>query len=159
MQEFVDEVADGATVLRGRCLPYGEGITYWPRAEAIGELLGGGGRGHDGSVAALAELVPGASFKAGLIGELISAGARARRGGTRDGRGNVVGRAQALRGARAASLVLVLNDLQWAEPTFIDLVGDLAEPRDAPILGVCMAHQELFDHQPGWGGGKLDATS
>ena len=161
VQEFVDGVADGATVLRGRCLPYGEGITYWPLTEAVRELLGtGGAPGEERSVDALAELVPG-ERKAGLIGELISQALGL--GGTAGATGEATSWAvrklfEAL--AQHRPLVVVFDDLQWAEPTFIDLVGDLADlSRDAPILVLCMARPELFDHHPGWGGGKLNATS
>ena len=40
VQEFLDELAGRALVVRGRCLPYGEGITYWPLAEAVKEAVG-----------------------------------------------------------------------------------------------------------------------
>ena len=148
-------------MLRGRCLPYGEGITYWPLTEAVRELLGtGGAPGEERSVDALAELVPG-ELKAGLIGELISQALGL--GGTAGATGEATSWAvrklfEAL--AQRRPLVVVFDDLQWAEPTFIDLVGDLADlSRDAPILVLCMARPELFDHHPGWGGGKLNATS
>ena len=56
--------------------------------------------------------------------------------------------------------VVVLDDLQWAEPTFLDLVEHVADlSRDAPIFLLCVARTELLDARPGWGGGKLNATS
>ena len=57
-------------------------------------------------------------------------------------------------------LVFSIDDLQWAEPTFLDLVGHVADfARDAPILLACMARPELLDDHPAWAGGKLNATS
>ena len=62
--------------------------------------------------------------------------------------------------ARRRPLVLVVDDLQWAEPTFIDLIEHVADwTRDAPLLLLIMARNELLDTRPGWGGGKLNATT
>ena len=64
--------------------------------------------------------------------------------------------------ARAAERpqVVVIDDLQWAEPVFIDLVEHVADfSRDAPIFLLCVARMELLELRPGWGGGKLNATS
>ena len=57
-------------------------------------------------------------------------------------------------------VVFVIDDLQWAEPTFLELVEYVADlAQDAPIFLVCMARPELLDDHPVWGGGKLNATS
>jgi class 3 adenylate cyclase len=57
-------------------------------------------------------------------------------------------------------LVLVLDDLQWAEGPLLDLVEHVADwSRDAPIFLLCIARPELLDLRPGWGGGKVNATS
>jgi class 3 adenylate cyclase/tetratricopeptide (TPR) repeat protein len=64
--------------------------------------------------------------------------------------------------SRAAEqpLVVVFDDLQWAEPTFLDLVEHVADSaRDAPLVLLCVARPELLDVRPAWGGGKLNATS
>ena len=62
--------------------------------------------------------------------------------------------------ARERPLVVVFDDLHWAEPTLLDLVEHIADwCRDAPILLICLARPELLDDRPGWGGGKLNATS
>jgi predicted ATPase len=56
--------------------------------------------------------------------------------------------------------VVVFDDLQWAEPTFLDLIEHVADlSRGAPIVLLCLARPELLDVRPGWGGGKLNATS
>jgi class 3 adenylate cyclase len=57
-------------------------------------------------------------------------------------------------------LVLVLDDLHWAEPPLLDLVEHVCDwSRGAPIFLLCIARPELLDIRPGWGGGKLNATS
>jgi len=62
--------------------------------------------------------------------------------------------------ARDRLLVLVLDDLHWAEPTLLDVVEQVAGwSRDAPILLLCVARSELLEQRPTWGGGKLNATS
>ncbi len=60
----------------------------------------------------------------------------------------------------SAPVVCVFDDLHWAEPTFLDLVDHVADwSRDAPILLVCIARQELLDRRLTWAGGKLNATT
>ena len=121
VRELEDRV--DATLLAGRCLPYGEGITYWP----------------------LAEIEP-------LAGEIDFAA----------NRDEIALQTRRIleRMARERPLVLVFDDLQWAEPTFLDLVDHVTDlARDAPLLLLCVARPELLDHRPGWGGGKLNATT
>ena len=54
--------------------------------------------------------------------------------------------------AREHPVVLVLDDVHWAEPALLDLVEHLAERADGPLLLLCMARPELLDARPGWGG-------
>ena len=62
--------------------------------------------------------------------------------------------------AAARPQILVLDDIQWAEPLFLDLIEHIADwSRDAPILLLCIARPELLELRPGWGGGKLNATT
>src|SRR6266540_2748892 len=150
-QELVDGVGDGATILTGRCLPYGEGITYWPLIEMFRTL----GAGTD--VAQLLEgvenartIVNGAFGAIGIV-----------EGGAVDPEEtfwSVRKLFEAL--AREQPLVVLLDDLHWGEPTFLDLVEHVADwSRDAPILLLCLARAELLDARPSWGGGKHNATS
>ena len=61
--------------------------------------------------------------------------------------------------AERRPLVVVLDDLQWAEATFLDLVEHVADlARGAPLLLLCLARPELLDARRGWAGGKLNAT-
>ena len=133
-QEFLAEI--DATVVSARCLSYGEGITYWPAVEIVKQLLGTE-PAEDPAVAALLGHGQAATDE-------IAFGVRK------------------LLEARAAErpLVVLLDDLHWGEPAFLDLVEQVADlSRDAPILLVCLARPELLDRRPGWSGGKLNATS
>ena len=54
----------------------------------------------------------------------------------------------------------MFDDIQWAEPKFLDLIEHVADlSRDAPILLLCMARPDLLDRRPTWAGGKLNATN
>jgi predicted ATPase len=62
--------------------------------------------------------------------------------------------------AAARPLVAVFDDLHWAEPTFLDLLEQLAETtHEGPILLVAVARPELLDRRPGWAGGRPNAVS
>jgi class 3 adenylate cyclase len=137
--EFVDGMA-GARVVRGRCLSYGEGITYWPVVEVIKQLD------------ALPSDAYAASALQSLLGESqVPASAKEIAWGFRK-----LMEEQALE----SSLVVVFDDLHWGEETFLDLVEHVADlSRDAPLLLLCMARPELLERRPGWGGGKWNATT
>ena len=124
--DFLERVGDAADVLRGRCLSYGEGITYWPLVEILI------------SIGIEPDSIIGTSPPETQLAFRRLLEARA------------VERPQ----------VVVIDDLQWAEPVFVDLVEHVADmSRDAQIFLLCIARTELLDVRPGWGGGKLNATS
>jgi predicted ATPase/class 3 adenylate cyclase len=151
--EFGGAVSGGATMLAGRALPYGEGITFWPLAEIVREL------GSEERHANVARVLEGEE-DGGVVAERIAAAI---------GRSDTPGTAEetfwatrklfeAL--AKQRPLVVVFEDIHWAEPTFLDLVEHVAEwSRDAPILLLCLARPELLEVRPAWGGGKRNATS
>ena len=61
---------------------------------------------------------------------------------------------------RTRPLVVVFDDIHWAEPPLLDLIEHLADwTRDAPMLLLCVARPELLERRPGWGGGKMNATT
>jgi class 3 adenylate cyclase len=160
INEFLSTLEDEATVVRGRCLSYGEGITYWPIGEIVREVAGIGGASADpaadiGRVRALLRDREDADRIAELVGQAI--------GLTRgESAGDETPWAiRSLLEALAAErpLVAVLDDLQWAQAPMLDLVEHVADwSRDAPILLVVLARQELLDARPSWGGGKRSAT-
>jgi class 3 adenylate cyclase/predicted ATPase len=137
--EFIAGRGEAAFVT-GRCLPYGEGITYWPLVEIVKQLAGDDAR-------SVASLVP-------EDGELVAQGIVA-----------VVGQSdsavspeetfwavrklfEAL--ARDRALIVLLEDLEWAEPTLLDLVEYLVGVASAPILLLAVARPDLLERRPSW---------
>jgi class 3 adenylate cyclase/tetratricopeptide (TPR) repeat protein len=124
--DFVERIDGSADVLRGRCLSYGEGITYWPLVEMLVPL-----EIDPDTIIASTPQETRVSFR-----KLLEARAEER------------------------PQVVVVDDLQWAEPVFVDLVEHVADlSRGAPIFLLCIARTELLDGRPDWGGGKLNASS
>jgi class 3 adenylate cyclase/tetratricopeptide (TPR) repeat protein len=153
--EFLARLVGVAAVAQGRCLSYGEGITYWAMAEAVKALAGI--READSPDRIRERLAALAGVDAiDEVGSLLGlAGARAR---IEDAR--VALRHMLAAAARERPLVLVLDDIQWAGPELLDLIDHLADwLTEAPVLFVCMARPDLLDEHPGWGGGKLNATT
>jgi class 3 adenylate cyclase/tetratricopeptide (TPR) repeat protein len=124
--DFLERVDDSADILRGRCLSYGEGITYWPLVEIL--------------------------IAIGVEPDSVI--------GTSPPETQLAFRRLLERRAAERPQVVLVDDLQWAEPVFIDLVEHVADlSRDAPIFLLCVARTELLDVRPDWGGGKMNATS
>ena len=160
-QEFAREVAAEATVLHGRCLPYGDGITYWPLLEVVRDIVeGDGSTNAELTKESIAALIPD-DERADVIADLI-ADALGLAGTNAAGPEQTFWAVRRLfeSVARTRPLTVVFDDVQWAEPTFIDLIDYVAaHTRDAPLLLLCVARPELFDVSPDWGGGKRDATT
>jgi hypothetical protein len=123
----------GNTALWGRCLSYGEGITYWPLREVLEHADQSDER--DAVLDALdAETPPPAPEIAWRFRQFCEACARAR------------------------PLLLVFDDLHWAEPTFLELVEALADKGAGPITVVCIAREELLDERPAFLEGRTNAS-
>jgi class 3 adenylate cyclase len=140
---------DGATVIGGRCLSYGEGISYWPVTSAVKELLG---PAPDEVLAELGFEIATARALDPILGRQTLASSPE----------EIAWAVRKLFEAAAARgpLVVVFDDLHWGEPVFLDLVEHIADfSRDAPILLLCMARPELLDRRSAWGGGKLNASN
>ncbi len=141
VREFLQTLGD-VTVLSGRCLSYGEGITYWPAVEIVKQANGAGAAEDDTVRATLDALVGDA--------EVVATPAE------------IAWAFRKLVEAKAAErpVVCLVDDLQWGEATFLELVEHVADlSRGAPILLVCMARPELLDRHSTWAGGKLNATT
>src|SRR5437588_5699528 len=138
-----------ATVVRGRCLPYGEGITYWPVVEIVKQLLGADPE------ARLAHLLPDETAAVAISSLLGKADEPALAD-------DIAWAVRRLMEAAAAEvpLIAVFDDIHWGEATFLDLIEHISDwSRDAPILLLCIARPDLLDKRPGWGGGKFNATT
>jgi class 3 adenylate cyclase/tetratricopeptide (TPR) repeat protein len=142
VNELLDELRESAHTLVGRCLPYGEGITFWPLRDMLSAVPNLRAHVADAEAAAIEAAIgePNApssreeTFRAVRL--LVEALARNR------------------------PVVLAIDDLHWAEPTFLDLVEHLVDSVvDAPVLLLALGRPELLEDRPHWGGGKINATT
>jgi class 3 adenylate cyclase/tetratricopeptide (TPR) repeat protein len=151
--ELVASLTGEAQVLVGHCRSYGEGITYWPVAEMVREAAGV--NTHSG-VAELLESEPDGERVAALVAAALGESA------VGEGGEETFWAVRRLFEALAARrpLVLVFEDIHWAEPTLLNLIEYLADRiRERPVLLLCLARPELLDSRPAWGGGKMNAVS
>jgi class 3 adenylate cyclase/tetratricopeptide (TPR) repeat protein len=165
---------DGATVVRGRCLPYGEGITYWPLAEIL--------KGYAGVLDSdPPELALEKIRKAGrelLTEDVTSDPGRATAAlaytvnvadpefdfgsmEPREVRQEVHAGWRSFFSALAAEapLVVIVEDIHWADPALLDLLDESSERVVGPVLFVCPSRPDLAATRPAWGGGRRNHSS
>jgi class 3 adenylate cyclase len=159
VREFLSGPASSATVLLGRCLSYGEGITFFPLAEVVRGAAniaeGDSPSTAREKISALLADAPNGERIARLVAGLFGWGEA---GPTED----VFWAVRKLfeHVARRRPLVVQFDDIHWAEPTFLDLIEHLADwTQGASVLLLCVARPELLEVRPSWGGGKMNATS
>jgi class 3 adenylate cyclase/tetratricopeptide (TPR) repeat protein len=158
-QEFLLGLGDDVRVVRGRCLPYGEGITFWPivgvlrEAAGITELDSAEESRH--KLVALLE----SRSDATVIGERLA---------------NLLGLSDTIPGiqetfwavrklleglAASRPLVVVFDDIHWGETTFLDLLEYLVDwLQGVPIMLLCLARPELVEIRSAWMVGKTNAS-
>ena len=158
VREFLAGV-EGTTILTGRALPYGEGVTYWPLAEMVKSAAGI--TDDDPMETAKQKLIECCGDEA--IAELL---------------GLASGVMEAVEGERGAPeiawaarefadeladvqpLIMVFEDIHWAEEPLLELIDHLAQwVRERALLIICLARPELLDVRPGWGGGRVRSTA
>ncbi len=151
--ELVGQVGRAAAVVRGRCLSHGRGITFWPVVEIVRKAAG------------ILEEDPPDVARA-KIADLAHDDAVARRVATAVGLSKeefpVEETFWGVRKlfetmAAARPLVVVFEDVHWAESTMLDLVEHVLGSSERPILLVCLARHELLDIRPAWE--KLSGSS
>jgi class 3 adenylate cyclase/tetratricopeptide (TPR) repeat protein len=144
---FLDGRGRELTSLSGRCLPYGEGITYWPIAEAVRGLAQ---VMQDDPAEVVSERV------LALFADIPDAGKRVASaiGLTEDAfpAEEIAWGVRRLLEALAVKgpVIMVLDDIHWAERTLLDLAQDLVESVEAPLLLLCGTRRDLLDEHPGW---------
>ena len=159
-QEVIRSVETRATVSRGRCLPYGRGITFWPLIEIVHGMAGlSDGDSAEKARASVRKLLADEDDADVITDRIVQV----------IGLGEEEVRAQetfwAVRKlfesiARRQPLVVVFDDIHWAEPTLLDLIEYVADlSRDVSILLMCIARPELLERRASWGGGKMNASS
>jgi hypothetical protein len=173
LEEFAASLEEGTKLLVGRCLSYGEGVTLRPLGEILAAEAGMlENDAPDVALAKIAVLVNDA-VSAGVTvdGDRITAALASTLGlerteerdavDPREGRHRlmVAWRALLTHMAATKTLVLIVEDLHWADQTMLDVLEDLAEHVQGPALFVCAARPELFQTRPNWGGGKHNYSS
>jgi len=158
LREFLAGV-EGATILAGRALPYGEGITYWPLAEMV--KAAAGITDDDPMETAKQKLIEccGDEAIAELLG--LASGVMEAVEGER-GQPEIAWAAREFVDelADVQPLILVFEDIHWAEEPLLELIDHLAQwVRERALLILCLARPELLDVRPGWGGGRVRSTA
>jgi class 3 adenylate cyclase len=140
--EFIGSLED-ATVVRGRCLPYGEGITYWPVIELLQQLPRAADLGLEPAAVAAIEQLLGEEDAVSSSEEIPWAVRKLLEAA-----------------AESSPVVAAFDDIHWAEPTFLDLLEHVADlSREAPLLLLCLARPELLDRRAGWAGIRVASTA
>jgi class 3 adenylate cyclase/tetratricopeptide (TPR) repeat protein len=171
LAELVERLP-GARLVKGRCLPYGEGITFWPLAEAA--KAHAGILDTDPAEVALSKLrtaiesvVPedhaervleAATWTIGFVLPGVSAVGTDPHEVVRRLQDGWTRYVAAL--GREQLTVVAVEDVHWASSALLDLVEQLAEKlADTQVLLVCTARLELLEIRPTWGAGKQNATA
>jgi DNA-binding SARP family transcriptional activator/tetratricopeptide (TPR) repeat protein len=145
MRELLARVGEPVRAFVGRCVSYGEGATYLPVAEIVRQAS------PDATIGAIAALLGDAAdgeLVARRVAELtgLSEGASAP--------GEVFWAVRRFLESLASTgpIVVVIDDIHWAEPTLLDLLEYLGEWSEGPMLVLCAARRELLETRPSWGG-------
>lgn len=181
----VTQTSNQPVILEGRCPPYGEGITYWPLADMLRAYCGIQAlESPEAARARLVQCVTRTLSRAGrgddpaliaaYLGYTIGIESRSRHNSLlpADVQQKQEGLLRAWKTffealAQPTGLILLIEDIHWADDALLDLIEFVAErAMDVPLMLLCTARPELLDKRPEWGGGKrnyvtigLDALS
>jgi class 3 adenylate cyclase len=153
-EEFVATVRD-ATVLTGRCLSYGQGATYWLLREAVLGAAGlTGDEPADAAEAAFATTLGNSPDTANVVTRLLALAGFDRDAAVPEDVPWAV-RVFLEQLARRQPVVLVVDDLHWAQPGLLDVLEHIADwSRESPIMLVGLARPEFYESRPSWGAGS-----
>lgn len=155
--EFLATLDGRATVMSGPCLPYGRGITFWPLREMLRQASGWAPEDSaELAQSRLADLLAG-DVDSALVAENLAAliGVGPTVGRIEEGFWAVRRLLESL--SRWAPVVLIVDDLHWAEPALLDLLDDVLRAR-GPIFVLCAARPEIFDDHPDWAANDVRVT-
>jgi class 3 adenylate cyclase/tetratricopeptide (TPR) repeat protein len=149
IEEFGRSATSDARLLRGRCLPYGRGITFWPLVEIVRDAAGI--EDEDSPESARAKLAEAAGPGADDVGDRVASAVGLGVEnfsldeifwGTRKFFEHL---------ARDAALVVLFEDIHWAESAFLDLIEYVSKNASGvPLLLLCAARPDLFEHRADW---------
>ena len=154
--ELLSLLGSRATVLQGRCLPYGVGITFWPLVSVLRDAVGLKECDSDSEARRkMSEVLASDDDPAGADMEFVCDALAPLLGLGTDSRGIQetywAVRKLLERLAARKPVVVAFDDIHWGEATFLDLVEYLADWIDsAPVLLICQARPELLEIRPGW---------
>jgi len=150
---------DGWSIMRGRCLPYGEGITYWPIAEIVRDMAGIGPQMSGAKALATLEAASPDPETANRLALAMGLESTSTSGEGLDRDIAFAFRRLVETATATAPVLLVVEDIHWAETPLLDLLEYVATwARERPILILCLARPDLFELRPGWGAGRMEAT-
>ncbi|HEU5490453.1 MAG TPA: AAA family ATPase, partial [Gaiellaceae bacterium] len=168
LRRFAEEDEDLITWRQGHCLAYGDGVTMWALGEIVkaqAGILEGDSPDDVGAKIhrAVDDALPGSPDAAWIEAQLLALvgqGVESELGGDRRGQAFAAWRRFLEALAEQRPLVLVVEDLHWADDSLLDFVDALVDwVTDVPMLVVGTARPELLSRRPGWGGGKLNTTT
>jgi class 3 adenylate cyclase/tetratricopeptide (TPR) repeat protein len=148
IEEFVQSARPDARILRGRCLPYGRGITFWPLVEIVRDAAGI--RDEDPPEVGKAKLLdivgPGGEDVVARVASAVGLAA------TDFPLDDVFWGTRKLLELQAfrQPLVVVFEDIHWAESAFLAMIEHVRGTAAAPLLLVCAARPELLEQRPDW---------
>jgi class 3 adenylate cyclase/tetratricopeptide (TPR) repeat protein len=149
IEEFASQVEPEARILRGRCLSYGRGITFWPLVQIVGDAAGI--REDDTPDQARAKVAAVAGSGADdIVARIASAIGLGEADFPLD---EVFWATRKLLEIQAAEqpLVVIFEDIHWAEPAFLDLIENLAATAsNVPLLLLCATRPDLLEHRASW---------
>ena len=156
-REFLDGV-ERASVLMGRALPYGESVTYWPLGEMVKAAAG---ISDDDPLEEAFEKLRECCAEDAVADVLgLAAGLMEALEGERSSQEIAWAAREVMQGiAEVQPLILLFEDIHWAEAPLLDLIEHIADWIRAPVLILCLARPELLDVRPGWGGGRVRSTA
>jgi predicted ATPase/class 3 adenylate cyclase len=158
LHEFLGRASERAATLRGRCLPYGDGITYWPLAEVVREAAGVSD--EDSLEAVRAKLLACVGSENADVAQRVGAaiGFSTESFPVEE----TIWAARRLFEILAASrpLVVLIDDIHWAEDTFLELLTAVADQvEQAPLVLVCSSRPDLLEEHPDWAAERANASS
>ena len=173
-KEFLTQAreADTITIVQGRCLPYGDGVAYWPLAEILKATAGIDDRDppdvvvqkiRDGAMPTAADTeqrertLRALAFTIGVEASGTSVAVR----DPRQVRAEMHDAWRDFFSSMAADrpAIVVIEDIHWADAAMLDLLEHVADRADGALLIACPARPSLLDRRPAWGGGRRNASS
>ena len=176
-KEFVDGLErrePRPVIVAGRCLPYGDGVTYWPLAEILKSHTGIQDTDRaDDALRKIRDTSQPMLEAAGALDATRTCAALAYTIGVDDPGATIrhmeprqvriemhaAWRAFFTALALERPLVAIIEDIHWADGVMLDLLQEVAERLEAPVLFLCPARPELTERRPTWGGGRRNASS